>query len=267
MYRLIAASAFVFGIVGLVLTLSRGGWIAVGVSCFIVVAYSWQRGWIPGLAPSAIIVAVLIALFVFRNELLVRFLHDNSGAASSRVPLMVLALHMIRDHPLWGVGANNFGINIAKYATPEFGADWLYTVHNKYLLIWAEDGIFALMAFVTFLIATVRSGIICRRINDRALASIAVGLTTGLLAQMFHMTVDILNGRQQVQLLVIVAGLIAALVAIKQETDTPIVRENRWDRAERIRSTYRSQFLSDKDPVLVPVPVRVDVAPRRIGRR
>ncbi|MGA7669527.1 MAG: O-antigen ligase family protein, partial [Nitrolancea sp.] len=267
MYRLIAGSAFVFGCIGLLLTLSRGGWIAVGVSCFIVVVYSWNRGWIPAFGPTAIIVGVAIALFVFRNELLVRFLHDNSGAASSRVPLMVLALHMIRDHPLWGVGANNFGINIAKYATPEFGADWLYTVHNKYLLIWAEDGIFALTAFITFLLATVRNGIRCRQINDQVLASIAIGLTTGLVAQMFHMTVDILNGRQQVQLLVIVAGLIAALVAIKRDTDTEPTHENRWDRAERVRSSYRTQFMSRETPQLVPVPVRVDEVSRRYGRR
>ncbi len=266
LYRLLAGSAFLFGCIGLVLTLSRGGWIAVGVSCFVVVAYSWHRGWISGLAPTTVILGVAVALFIFRNELLVRFLHDNSGAASSRVPLMVLALHMIRDHPLWGVGANNFGINIAKYATPEFGADWLYTVHNKYLLIWAEDGFFALAAFVTFLLATVRSGLLCRKINDHVLASIAIGLTTGLMAQMFHMSVDILNGRQQVQLLVIVAGLIAALVAIKRDTDTAPTHENRWDRAERVRTTYRRQFLERQSPELVPVPVRVDIAPRRIGR-
>ena len=267
LYRMIAASAFIFGCIGLVLTLSRGGWIAVGVSCFVVVAYSWHRGWISAFGPTAIIVGLAVVLFVFRNELLVRFLHDNSGAASSRVPLMVLALHMIRDHPLWGVGANNFGINIAKYATPEFGADWLYTVHNKYLLIWAEDGIFALSAFIAFLLATVRSGVRCRQINDRVLASVAIGLTTGLLAQMFHMTVDILNGRQQVQLLVIVAGLIAAIVQIKRDTDSAPKHENRWDRAERIRSTYRLQFHLRHSTQLVPVPVKVDVAPRRYGRR
>ena len=258
-----AASAFVLGCVGLVLTLSRGGWIAVAVSCSIVVAYSWYRGWIPGFGPAAIIIGLVVAMFVFRNELLVRFLNNDSGAASSRIPLMVLALHMIQDHPLFGVGANNFGINIAKYATPEFGADWLYTVHNKYLLIWAEDGIFALVAFVTFLLATLRNGWRCREINDRVLASIAIGLTTGLLGQMFHMAVDILNGQQQVQLLVIVAGLIAALVAIKRETDSAPKRESRWDRAERVLASFQIQRPLQR----VPVPVRVIAAPRRNGRR
>ncbi len=262
-YRLIAASAFVFGCVGLVLTLSRGGWIAVALSCSFVVAYSWYRGWIPGFGPAAIIVGLAAVLFLFRNELLVRFLNNDSGAASSRVPLMVLALHMIRDHPLFGVGANNFGINIARYATPEFGADWLYTVHNKYLLIWAEDGFFALAAFVTFLLGTLRNGWRCRQISDRVLASIAIGLTSGLLAQMMHMSVDILNGRQQVQLLVIVAGLIAALVAIKRETDEVPKPKNRWDRVDHALWSLRK--LHTLQPVAVPV--RTNVTARRYGGR
>ena len=228
-YRLIASVAFMLGVIGLVLTLSRGGWIAVGISCGFVVAYAWSRGWIPGFGPAMVLVGLGLVLFIFRNALLVRFLSNDAGAASSRVPLMVLALHMIRDHPIWGVGANNFGINIARYATPEFGADWLYTVHNKYLLIWAEDGIGALIAFASFLILTLRSGWRCRQMTDDALSLIAVGLTAGFFAQMIHMAVDILNGRQQVQLLVIVAGLIAALVAIKRETDPAPTQKRRWD--------------------------------------
>ncbi len=269
MYRLIAASAFFLGVIGLVLTLSRGGWIAVAVSCTIVIAYSWYRGWIPGFGPAAVIIILAAGLFVFRNELLVRFLNNDSGAASSRIPLMILALHMIRDHPIWGVGANNFGINIAKYATPQFSADWLYTVHNKYLLIWAEDGIGALIAFITFLLATVHRGWSCREINDRALAFISVGLMSGVLGQMFHMAVDILNGRQQVQLLVIVAGLIAALIAIKRDTDPTPEVDSRWDhvtetpsRRERISVAARSLR-----PAPVPVPVPVRVPTRRHGGR
>jgi O-antigen ligase len=263
-YRLIAWSAFVLGCVGMVLTLSRGGWIAVGLSCSIVVAYSWYRGWIPGLGPAAIVIALMAAMFIFRNELLVRFTSNDEGSASSRIPLMVLALHMIQDHPIFGVGANNFGINIASYATPEFGADWLYTVHNKYLLIWAEDGILALGAFITFLLTTLRNGWRCRKIDDRVLSSISVGLTTGLLAQMIHMSVDILNGRQQVQLLVIVAGLIAALVAIKRDADPTPNHQSRWDRAERILAEVRVEFR--RQPVPVPVPVRVNGSQRRYGR-
>ncbi len=261
-YRLIATAAFTLGIIALVLTLSRGGWIAVGISCGFVVAYAWQRGWIPGFGPAMVLVGLGVALFVFRNALLVRFLGNDAGAASSRIPLMVLALHMIQDHPIWGVGANNFGINIAHYATPEFGADWLYTVHNKYLLIWAEDGIGALIAFASFLILTLRSGWRCRQMTDQAMSLIAVGLTAGFFAQMIHMAVDILNGRQQVQLLVIVAGLIAALVAIKRDSDPVPTSPGRWERVTRPAVRTREPEMR-----LDPVPVPVVADRRRVGGR
>jgi O-antigen ligase len=204
-YRLVAAGAFVFGLIALVLTQSRGGWIAVGVSCAIVIGYAWYRGWIPGMAPVLVITGAAIVIYFLRNEILARFLTNDAGSADSRIPLIRLAFHMIKQHPLFGVGANNFGINIHNYATPEFNADWLYTVHNRFVLIWAEDGIFALVAFVTFLLGALRNGWRCRKMSDQAMSLLAVGLMAGVLGQMIHMMVDILNGRQQVQLLMIVA--------------------------------------------------------------
>jgi putative inorganic carbon (HCO3(-)) transporter len=257
-YRLIAAAGFTFGTVALILTQSRGGWIAVAVSCAIVVGYSWYRGWIPGMAPALVIVGAAIVIYFLRNEVLARFLNNDAGSADSRIPLIRLAFHMIKQHPFFGVGANNFGINIQNFATPEFSADWLYTVHNRFVLIWAEDGIFALVAFVTFLLGTLRNGWLSRRMTDQVLSLLAVGLMAGVLGQMIHMMVDILNGRQQVQLLMIVAGLLAALVAIKRETDPVTAQPSRWDKVE--------------EPLFVPqlklVPRPVPVTPardRRVG--
>jgi len=197
-----------------------------------VIGYAWYRGWIPGLAPALVLLALGITVYLLRNELLTRFLSNDAGSASSRIPLIRLAFHMIEQHPFFGVGANNFGINISRYATPEFNADWLYTVHNRFVLIWAEDGIFALLAFIAFLVGTLRNGWRSRQISDQALALLAVGMTAGVLGQIIHMTVDILNGRQQVQLLVIVAGLLAALTAMKKESDPVITRTSRWAHVE-----------------------------------
>jgi putative inorganic carbon (HCO3(-)) transporter len=258
-YRLMAAGAFAIGCIALVLTQSRGGWIAVGVSCGIVIGYAWYRGWIPGLAPTLVLIGVGVVVFLLRNELLTRFSSNDGGSASSRIPLIRLAFHMIEQHPLFGVGANNFGINISRYATPEFNADWLYTVHNRFILIWAEDGIGALVAFVVFLFGTLRGGWRCRRISDQALALLSIGLMAGVLGQIIHMMVDILNGRQQVQLLVIVAGLLAALVAIKRESDPVVTPTNRWAHIESRPMRRRAA------PGLQPVPVSSRVDTRRVG--
>lgn len=63
---------------------------------------------------------------------------------------------MVKDHPLFGVGLNNFLINLPSYQTPHAPLFYLQPVHNIYLLILAQTGIVGLMFFVWFLIKTYR---------------------------------------------------------------------------------------------------------------
>ena len=101
---------------------------------------------------------VVVVLIPLSGLIAGRLLGDDHGAASGRVPLIEISLQMIRDHPLFGLGANNFIIALPHYTGPEFSSDWLNVVHNRYLLIWTEAGIGALVAFVLFLVTTVRNG-------------------------------------------------------------------------------------------------------------
>jgi O-antigen ligase len=122
-----------------------------------------------------------------------------------------MAKQMIEDHPVLGVGANNYSLALARYETPEFAADWHYTVHDKYLLVWAETGVVGLLAFLAFLLVTVRRGWLVIRSQDPLLGPLALGLTAGVCGEMVHMTVDIFHGRPQVQSLWLVAALLTAM--------------------------------------------------------
>ncbi len=46
----------------------------------------------------------------FQTEFVSRIFGNDGGAAEDRISLMRLALQIIQDHPLFGVGANNFGV-------------------------------------------------------------------------------------------------------------------------------------------------------------
>ena len=127
-----------------------------------------------------------------------------------------LAEDIIQAHPLLGVGVNNVGINIRDFAGPEFNGQCLYTIHNKYLLVWSEAGIAALVAFLWFLAATLRQGWRSARANDDLLSPLALGLTAAIAGQLVHMTVDIFKSRPQVQLLWLVAALLIAMASIVQ---------------------------------------------------
>lgn len=210
-YKWLAALAFGLGGVALVLTFSRGGWIAFFLSSAILCLLAWRRGWLSITIPFSITVVVVLLFLLFQDAILVRLLGDDNGSASARVPLMKLAFRVIKDKPVLGVGINNFPIIMKQYATPEFGGAWLYAIHDKYLLVWAETGIGGLVAFIWFLLATVRRGWQCWKLSDRFLSPLALGFTAAIAGQMVHMFVDVFHSRPEVQLLWLVAGLITAI--------------------------------------------------------
>jgi O-antigen ligase len=209
-YKQLAILAVAAGSVALLLTFSRGGWIAFGLAVGILCALTWQRGWMPLPFPLAAIALVLVAGLVSGDVVLARLVGTDAGSAESRVPLMRIAWRMIEDHKALGVGANNFTENIAQYTTPEFRNEWLYTVHNKYLLVWAETGTAGLAAFLLLLAGTLRRGWACWRLGDRLLSPVALGLTAATVGLISHMLVEVFSGRS-LALFWLFAGLISAI--------------------------------------------------------
>lgn len=214
-HRWLALSALGTGALALLLTFSRGGWLAFGISMAVLCLLAWHRGWLSTWVPLAVGALMLISAFAFQDTVLARLFDE--GAAMSRLPLIEISLRMVGSQPLLGIGANNYGTAISEFAGPEFGGEWLYTVHNKYLLVMAETGVAGLLAFLLFLAATLRGGWRLWKSEDRVISLLALGFTAALLGQMAHMAVDIFNNRTQVQMLWLVAGLLAALHRVNGE--------------------------------------------------
>ncbi|MEW5961182.1 MAG: O-antigen ligase family protein [Chloroflexota bacterium] len=203
----LAALAFGLGTIALILTLSRGGWLALLLAGAMLYLAAWRRGW---LAPSTrVAVAAVVGLLalIFYVFVFSRVSRDDGG----RLILMDLAFRIIRDHPLSGVGANNFVLLIRRYATPDIENAWLYTVHNMYLLIWAETGLGGLLAFVFFLVVTLQRGWQCWKLQDRFLSPLALGFAAAIMGHMAHMFLDFFNDRPDTQLLWLISGLIVAM--------------------------------------------------------
>jgi len=212
--KAVAALGFGLGLAALVLTFSRGGWIGFVVAIGVAFVAARRRGWLSGRVWIGVAAAAVVLATLFGATIAGRVTSDDRGAAYSRVPLMRLAGEVIRDEPLLGVGPNNFAFVLPEFATPDFTHEWLYTVHNKYLLVWAEAGLGALLAFLAFLVVTLRRGWRCWQARDPLLSPLALGLAAGVVGTMAHMTVEIFNTRAQVQLLWLVAALLAAMAAI-----------------------------------------------------
>jgi O-antigen ligase len=214
--KLLSLIAFIFGIIALILTFTRGGWIGFFASITIFLFIASIRGWI-SFYYFALIALITISLSIFFYDMIVyRFLADDFGSAHSRIPLMNLALKMISENPIFGVGSNNFAVMIKEYTERGFGSAWLYVVHNKYLLVWSETGIAGLASFLWFLSAILYRGWQCTKLNDQILSRLALGFTMAVVGNMVHMMVDIFNSRSDMQLFWLFAGIITVMYNLSE---------------------------------------------------
>ena len=212
--RAIIAVAFAAGCVVLALTLSRGAWIAVFTSLAIFCLAARRRGLITMGVPLLAAVGVLTLALLSYSSMAARIANDE-GSAQSRIPLIVTAIDMIKDHPVVGVGPNNYTVALRQYGAM-YGSwgNWVYTVHNKYLLVWAETGAGGIVAFLCFLLLSIQRGRRLWRLNDPFVSPIGLGIAAAFAGHMTHMFVDIFNDRASIQLLWTLAALPVALSSI-----------------------------------------------------
>lgn len=210
LYRNVAAGSAFLGLAALLITQSRGGWagFVVGLAFFMIMA--WQHKWLKAGTVLKLGAIVGVVLAIGAPVLMARLFGDDAGAAESRVPLIELALRMVADHPVIGVGSNNFYYGMRDYLST--GAlDFFAPVHSKYLLVWSETGTIGLVMFVWYLGATLYYGWQRGMREDRVLSPLALGFTAGLLGYATHMLVDTFEAPSSLRLLAFLAGMTTAL--------------------------------------------------------
>jgi len=77
-----------------------------------------------------------------------------------------------------------------------FPGEWLYTLHNRYLLVAGRTGIGGLGRLPVVFSPSPFAGAGLAKRRDRFLSPLALGFTAALLAKMVHMAVDIFNSPQ-----------------------------------------------------------------------
>lgn len=156
-----ALAAPFFGVV-LYLTYSRGAWLAVsvGVLFTLALAYRWGR-WVV----VAALALSLVAVGVEGHRIQGALTSGHSGTVSTRLDIWRSGVRMVRDHPIIGVGIDNFQHYYAPtrkenrwqkecapglgYIQPGAGAEPCFShPHNELLDFWLSTGIFGLLAFV-----------------------------------------------------------------------------------------------------------------------
>jgi O-antigen ligase len=129
---------------------------------------------------------------------------------------MHLAYRIISANPILGVGANNFAMVMGHYAGSEFRHEWIYTVHNQFLLVSSESGVIGLAAYLWIYFNLIGRGWRIWQTSDDMLAPFALGIVAGICGLLSHMLVDIFSDAPLIQLVWLFAALIGICELIGQ---------------------------------------------------
>jgi putative inorganic carbon (HCO3(-)) transporter len=146
---LLAAAAVGLGVL---LTFSTGGWLATGCATVVTfAALGWRRVALRLAAAGALVLVVVAGLAV--AGALPERLNPIRQTGTIRIDLWISSLEMLRDHPLLGVGLDNFTYLYSQvYLRPGGSAEPnLSHPHNWVLHFWLELGVLGIVAFLWFL--------------------------------------------------------------------------------------------------------------------
>lgn len=216
LYYVAALAAVVLGLPAIFATGSRGAIASSFVAVILIAVSLLSRNWVRRSTLLLAFSLALLLLYPMYHSISKRFT-DDQGSAISRVHLSEIAMEMILDEPILGYGAGNSHLAGQRYADQsKYRAEWYYTVHSKYLLVWIETGLLGLVFFLLVLGNGVWQGFSTWRAGHRSLAVLGIGISAALLGHMMHMLVDIFNSRTQVESLWVMLGLAAATWSISR---------------------------------------------------
>jgi len=178
--RIVWAAGFAAGAGALLLTLMRSGWIGIGVALCVLLAL-----WKPKLILLVPVLAVLV-YFASPHSVKARILSIFSLQGYSNAERFEYAkagLKIIKYYPLFGTGPKTVSI---VFQDPKYGLGELARrnvhLHSNILQIAAERGLFALLAWLAFIVTAFVSLIRLLKTRDPALYAAAAGAFAALAA-------------------------------------------------------------------------------------
>lgn len=199
--RLWWVAALLFAGAVLILTYSRGAWAGVAAGCLLVAGLPLRRGrWLL----MALVILALGAAALGGPRIVHALRVGHAHTVQRRIDIWHSAVTMIHDHPLLGVGPDNFQRYYAPtrkenlwqrvcrpglgYMQPGEGSEpCLSHPHNEVLDLWLTSGILGLLAFVWIQVVFWRRAIGAWRLAHNPLVLGAMG---AMLAALVHGLVD-----------------------------------------------------------------------------
>lgn len=186
----------VCGMIGIVMTQSRGGWLGLAIAIPIVFLsiYPPRLNYLRSYPALFAGLAVALAVFIYVAPTIeTRLQKGDQGSAATRAPLNKAAISIIKQYPVTGVGLNNLAKVFRAYDTTGGSAKfkgYSHVAHNLYLIVWAETGTIGFISFVMIFIAAffvILKNCFKKTYQNKGLL---VGIGAGFVAQLIHGLVD-----------------------------------------------------------------------------
>ncbi len=183
--------------IGLLLSISRGGWAAFAVSVLFLFAVAAREKKVPMVArilPLLVVVLSVGIVFTRSTHVQKRFAQSFSEKEDSsylkRAHIWIDTMSLVRDNLLVGTGPGTFDLAFREYRRPSFLLAAGYT-HNDYLHALADYGIIGFAALLYGIIVFLRkmwtTSRKLKRSTDKALCYGVLGAVVALLV---HSIVD-----------------------------------------------------------------------------
>jgi len=188
--KILAAACLGIGLVALVSTGSRIGWIGFAATILMYILTGLRHGWVK--RETLILLAIAVAALAagFYDTIYTRYTADDRGSAEARPKMYRLAWNMIQARPWLGVGAGNQALATRDYYTTDVGdPEDIFDIqaHNAYLAVWAESGPFALLCYIGFFIAGILTAWSCVRSRHTWISSLGAGLGLAIVSLCIQM--------------------------------------------------------------------------------
>lgn len=166
------------GLAALGLTLSRSGFLGLALAAVVFLAFeNWKL--IPVLVVLGICAIPLLPQPIYNRILTIGNTKDSS--LNYRFSIYKASGRLMEDYWLKGVGLGGDVLTLTfKNYPPMFDGNYPLHTHNNYLQVWAEMGIFGLVAFIATLLGQLKNGIKAfRSATDKRLKRLLAGSVSG----------------------------------------------------------------------------------------
>ena len=213
-----AAICLIVSSVGLLLSASRGAWLALAVTLMLWAAWA-AGGRIPALQErrgDRLLIpafALLVALIIFRPAL-TTFIQGFMGEGINRLDLMRLSTLLVHDYPFTGIGLGTYPLVFSTYVLL-IHVGFIGSPHNLYIELAAEQGVAGLLVFLAIVVLTFRlAWIVSGRQASRSSGPLPLaGAVAMLIVLLIHGLVDdpLYARRAALLFLLVPSGLVTGM--------------------------------------------------------